>query len=155
MRSGLKKKISGDCDWTSTLISGSSAQTQVYTPTQLECPQFQGCCSVTDPDLWPRLEGPDGGFEYHVDIKGQGESFEQLVIFHQPDWFWRASAPPQAGVQRRVWYRDHRDLHSFPTFIFCFFWQCFFFFVSFFFLGVLWWSTTGGHGLPFSPSPCL
>lgn len=52
-------------------------------PVQLKRLQFQGCCSVTDPDLCPLWVAQ--GLEYHVDIKGQGESFEQLVIFHQPD----------------------------------------------------------------------
>lgn len=45
----------------------------------------RGACSVTDPDLCPLWVAR--GLEYHIDIKGQGESFEQLVIFHQPDLY--------------------------------------------------------------------
>ena len=58
----------------------------------------------------------------------------------------RGAAEGQTTNKSEVLTPPYIHFLLFLTMFFCFF---------FVFLGVLWWSTTGGHGLPFSPSPCL
>jgi len=66
-----------------------------------ECPRFQGCCLELNLTFDLAREMP--GIRYYDDKKGQGESFEQLVIFHQSDWSWCASTSLQAaGMQWRA-----------------------------------------------------
>lgn len=148
-QSAKRRYMNDWCDGTAV------PQMCLWTPTQLQCPQLQGCSSVADSDLWPPCRGR--GFEYHVDVKGQGESLEQLVILHQPDWIWCALTQLQARVQWRgkptksqyeqTFNPQNKDLtpsqaHSWRNF-------SHHSFLAADFLGGLWWSTAGGHSLPF------